>query len=333
MKYGLPYQGSKSVIADKIVELFPPAEHFYDVFAGGCAITHAALLSGKFKTVHFNDLNDSVVLFKDAMEGNIPDGSKWISREEFKELKDSDPYVRLVWSFGNNQRDYLYSVALEPYKKAVHDMVFAKSPNEIRLKFKDVCRLIPDVIANKGKEGGGYLDALITHASLQQHNRTAAISSTFKTQAGLSAKNDESESNTLKRETPPINGGGYVMSLSDYRDIEILPNSVIYADPPYKGTREYRDWSFDHEAFYDWVRKQEALTFVSEYQMPDDFIPVLTLTRRSTFSAQNKTLKKTENVYIHESQIELFKQLTNNEPPHTKHHSSSKRETDDAPVP
>lgn len=139
-KYGLPYQGSKNKLAQRIVVLLPPATHLYDVFAGGCAITHAALLSGKFKEVHANDITDSVKLFEDALNGKYENESRWISREDFYRLKDSDPYVRIVWSFGNNQRDYLYSREIEPYKKAVHEMLYAPTPNERRLKFKAVIR-------------------------------------------------------------------------------------------------------------------------------------------------------------------------------------------------
>lgn len=139
-KYGLPYQGSKSKLAERIVALLPPATHLCDIFAGGCAITHAALLSGKFKEIHANDISDSVTLFEDALNGKYKNESRWISREDFFRLKDSDPYVRIVWSFGNNQRDYLYSREIEPYKKAVHEMLYAATPNERRLKFKTVIR-------------------------------------------------------------------------------------------------------------------------------------------------------------------------------------------------
>ena len=103
-------------------------------------MTHAALLSGKFKEVHANDITDSVTLFEDALNGKYENESRWISREDFFRLKDSDPYVRIVWSFGNNQRNYLYSREIEPYKKAVHEMLYAATPNERRLKFKAVIR-------------------------------------------------------------------------------------------------------------------------------------------------------------------------------------------------
>ena len=42
-RYGVPYLGSKSRIATWVVEHLPSAETFVDLFAGGCAVTHAAL--------------------------------------------------------------------------------------------------------------------------------------------------------------------------------------------------------------------------------------------------------------------------------------------------
>ena len=81
-----------------------------------------------------------MTLFKDAIDGKYENESRWISREDFYRLKDSDPFVRIVWSFGNNGCNYLYSREIEPYKKAVHEMLYASTPNERRLKFKAVIR-------------------------------------------------------------------------------------------------------------------------------------------------------------------------------------------------
>lgn len=151
MRYGLPYCGSKSKLAERIVSLLPSATHLFDIFCGGGSITHCALLSGKWKCVHFSDISNSVELLRDCFEGNIPDGSEWISRADFFARKDKEPMIRLLWSFGNNQRQYLYSKEIEPYKKAVHEMIFAPTPNERRLKFREVCKLIPSVLGlNEG---------------------------------------------------------------------------------------------------------------------------------------------------------------------------------------
>lgn len=51
MNYGLPYKGSKAKLADRILDLMPSARNFYDLFAGGMAVTHAALIRNKFKSV------------------------------------------------------------------------------------------------------------------------------------------------------------------------------------------------------------------------------------------------------------------------------------------
>lgn len=137
MNYGLPYKGCKNKIAKEIVEFLPEAEHFYDLFAGGCAMTHAAMLSGKWQTFTINDIDDGIVtLFLDAVAGKYSTENRWISRETFELLKDSDPYIKYCWSFGNNGRDYMYSRQLEPFKKLLHEMFFAKTPHDARLVWR-----------------------------------------------------------------------------------------------------------------------------------------------------------------------------------------------------
>ena len=49
MRYGLPYKGSKNAIAEWIVTELPYSKCFVDLFCGGGAVTHRALLSGKYK--------------------------------------------------------------------------------------------------------------------------------------------------------------------------------------------------------------------------------------------------------------------------------------------
>lgn len=125
MKYGLPYKGSKNKLAERLVHLLPKRTHLVDLFCGGCAVSHAALLMGKYEHIHINDINWMCpTLFIDALNGKYNDENRWISREDFFRLKDTDPYVAVVWSFGNNFRDYLYSKEIEPLKKAIHYAMF-----------------------------------------------------------------------------------------------------------------------------------------------------------------------------------------------------------------
>ena len=104
MNYGVPYKGSKNQIAEKLCDQIPSAEVFVDLFAGGCAVTHRMLLLGRYRRYIANDLDgQGVTLFRDAINGKYHDETRWITREEFHAKKATDPYISLVWSFGNNQ--------------------------------------------------------------------------------------------------------------------------------------------------------------------------------------------------------------------------------------
>jgi hypothetical protein len=85
-------------------------------------------------------------------------------------------------------------------------------------------------------------------------------------------------------------GGGKISSFStDYRNIEIPQDSVIYCDIPYMGTNEYTGVPiFDYEAFYDWAESQVQPLFISSYDMPRDrFRCVAEFKHNSTLSASS----------------------------------------------
>ena len=124
-KYGMPYQGSKTRIADELIAVLPPARHFYDCFGGGGAMTHAAALSGKYEHVHYNEFNPTVAdAFRRALAGDTPDPTRWISRKEFDRLKESDFQTALMWSFGTKGDFYMYAPEREPWHEAVHYAFF-----------------------------------------------------------------------------------------------------------------------------------------------------------------------------------------------------------------
>lgn len=145
MTYGLPYKGSKSKIADKIVGLFPQRKRLYDLFCGGGAITHYALATHKFEEVFMNDVNWMCpTLFKNCLDGMYENEDRWISREEFDELKHTDPYVAFVWSFGNNLRDYIYGKEIESFKKALHWVLYYRDNSlisEMGYDLSHVCQI------------------------------------------------------------------------------------------------------------------------------------------------------------------------------------------------
>ena len=143
--YGFPYKGSKNRLAEKIVKLFPDAENFYDLFCGGCAITHRALIENRWKNYVINDFDSRCPkLFFDAINGKFKNEKRWISREDFYKMKDDDGYVDFCWSFGNNGNCYLYSKEIEPYKKALHFARFYKDFSlfeKMGIKLKSASRI------------------------------------------------------------------------------------------------------------------------------------------------------------------------------------------------
>lgn len=68
-------------------------------------------------------------------------------------------------------------------------------------------------------------------------------------------------------------------------------NSIIYCDPPYRGTTSYKTNSFPYEKFYNWCREMKLkgnTIFVSEYNMPDDFIEVWKGEIKTNFASSRK---------------------------------------------
>ena len=58
-----------------------------------------------------------------------------------------------------------------------------------------------------------------------------------------------------------------------YTKLVYPPNSFIYLDPPYQGTKKYRN-NFDSYEFWRWCRMMKKMghtLLISEYNAPDDF--------------------------------------------------------------
>ena len=262
----IPYKGSKSQIAAKIMEILPPGDVFVDLFAGGGAMTTAAVLSHKYKRFVMNDMEPGLTqLYVDAVHGKYHDEKRWISREDFFRLRDAEPYVRFCWSFGNNGRNYLYGKPIEPLKKALH---YASV-------FGDYSLL----------HGMGIYPPITGKPDM--FDRCRDLKRWFKKNIG------RCDLQSLER----------LQSLqTSYTNVEIPHGAVVYCDPPYKGTDGYgKDKAaFDHATFYEWLRSRPFPVWVSEYSMPDDFVAVWGCRKRSTLSAKKISLVKMEKVFVQE---------------------------------
>lgn len=216
MRYGVPYRGSKNKIAQWVISNLPAGDTLIDLFAGGCAVTHAALLSGKWNHIVANDIGDAPQLFMDAVHGKYANEKRWISREDFHRLKDSDPYVSLCWSFGNNRRDYLYSKEIEPWKKALHYARVFGDTSLLREFGIDSNGSSKDIKSNNKEYKRLYSQWL---GSRVKHKRFYDLEHFARLQ------NLEG----LQRLERLQNLEGLQM---DYRNVQIPSNAVVYADPP-----------------------------------------------------------------------------------------------------
>ena len=142
--YGIPYQGSKSGIAEDIIAHLPSGKRLIDLFGGGFAISHCALLSYKWKQVVYNDINPLLPkLIQNAIDGKYNYKNfkpQWISRDDFLRLKDTDGYIKTCWSFGNDGESYLYGKDIEEYKHQGHDFCVSGTPIS-DLKYRNTWRL------------------------------------------------------------------------------------------------------------------------------------------------------------------------------------------------
>jgi DNA adenine methylase len=96
--------------------------------------------------------------------------------------------------------------------------------------------------------------------------------------------------NSIMEQLPKIKDV-YFTNLN-YWEMDIPDNSIIYCDPPYEGTTNYKD-SFDFEKYWNWVRKMNFLGFeiyCSEYNAPPDFECIWEKPMNVTLSIQEKKI-------------------------------------------
>ena len=258
MRYGLSYIGSKNAIAEWVINLLPEGDILCDLFCGGCAITHCALLQNKYKKIIINDINDQLPkFFVECINGlhTVEKHTEWVSREKFFAEKESDILIKLLWSFGNNGCDYLYGRNIEEYKRSLHECVFEANGEKLKPygydikvdKNKKIYDRYIDVrkqIKEKTKERSlTSLESLERLESLQRLQSLQRLESKIETYSG------------------------------DYQDVKIPEGAIIYCDIPYTCSDRKARYGvhFDYNRFYKWANEQENI-FISEYDMPNNFI-------------------------------------------------------------
>lgn len=316
--YGLPYTGSKSRIAHWVVDHLPRGRVLIDAFAGGCAITHRALLSNKWQTLIANDINGKYPqLFLDAIHGRYRDEKRWISREDFERLKLQDAFVACCWSFGNNLRDYMYSRVIEPYKRALHYAIVFNDFAPMQELMPEVAQAVLEAIQWQQnihdrrvtaqnvivKTLKRLTDDNCAHPIIQSNPLYRSIRHSQKDAHSLQSLQSLNSLESLERlERLQSLERLRVTSLS-YDEIDIPDDAVVYCDPPYHAGKktfyERTAAAFDHCAFYDWcvrVSKTNPI-FISEYSIEDDRFEVVAEKQKLTSMSSKKTFNVTERIY------------------------------------
>lgn len=105
--FGLPYMGSKNETAENIVSTFPRSRRLLDLFGGGASVTHAALVSGRFEQVVYNDLDPLIVDMLNRLKDEPLAPLRFVDRVEFKERYAVDPMVFFCWKYPGARPEYI----------------------------------------------------------------------------------------------------------------------------------------------------------------------------------------------------------------------------------
>lgn len=299
----IPYLGSKRKIADNIVNVIINScnkfDTVVDLFCGGFAISEVFLNKG-YKVVA-NDKNEYVIaLLHEVLYNKLDEDiiTQWISKEFFLDVINNPSkfpnwfvgFVSCIWSFGNNQKGYLYGKNNEQLKKYAHDLIIYKNKNTIQ-------NYIP-------KE---FINNIIKHNTWKKRKKNY-----YKIIKIL--KNRKLELQHLKQIERLQHLERLQLTNLNYDEVNIPNNAIIYCDPPYFKKAEYKINNFDHSKFWNFVRNKskENLIFVSEYIAPKDFICIFEIKRKSTLCINNQSHNNqpTEKLFIHKDNYDKINKLT-----------------------
>ena len=290
---GIPYMGSKRKLAIDILQFItrrhPDLTDFYDLFGGGGSVSFTAIANcGDNMTVHYNELNSHIYHLVEYLKTHKelePKFFEWVTREEFfKQCSRTDAdwysgFVMSCWSFGNKQSSYIYGADIEEIKRLGHEVVVnccAESMAKLNIE-------IPNLFDIKGiqKRRTVFCDYIekLTKSRFDMQNLESLVFI-----------------ESLARLQNLQNLQNLQITNKSYENVIITGNNpVIYCDIPYKGTGEYKERGFNHDAFYDWAAACTYPVYISEYDAP--FQQVYAFTHRSSLSATNNKKKIIEKIF------------------------------------
>ena len=303
MAYGLPYIGSKNIIARELLEQMPLRDYFVDLFAGGGAMWQAAAESRKYSRFIVNEYNELQFDFlRDCAAGIYNECNYWVSSIDFLRNTSKSKFLQCVWSFGGTDDSYFCASVLEEWEEALfHAYEFGDYSLFKNIGFDGVNVYIEDIKRRPKWYKRKYmehkdLDANSKDFIILKEKREFHACPPHRRLQRLRAFRKQCERMDIVRKTD--------FSSKSYDEVEIPENSLIYCDPPYINTTGY-GVEFDHARFYDWCRAQKELVLISEYTMPDDFIPIWQKNKKVTLCS-GSAKKAVEKLFIHKRQMPLL---------------------------
>ena len=253
-RYGIPYRGSKSRIAERIVSCFPEGNRFLDAMCGGGAILHCVAESGKFESVAGMEIDPQMAMVLSYVMHGCLDRShdekallEWLPSEEFHRIKSvigiPEGIRTILYSFATNRQDYLYSRDKEPIMRLVHEMACS---DDIEERMATMRKLAPFLKA-------GSLDKIL------RFDIVTRLRSMFETSERMRTAKQNVEVSVKT-------GSALDVPMEFYDGFD-----CIYFDPPYKNTRPYRNERFDFDAFdllLSRLQESGKTVFVSELREP-----------------------------------------------------------------
>ena len=91
-------------------------------------------------------------------------------------------------------------------------------------------------------------------------------------------------------------------SCLDYRDVKLPDGCIVYADPPYNGTKQYGNKVFNSAEFWNYADEvsKTHMMFISELNAPDDYIPIWSKSVTRTLDRnKDNQFKAIEKLFLH----------------------------------
>ena len=319
--FGVLYMGGKNATAENIVSMLPRGRRLLDLFGGGASVTHAALVSGRFEQVVYNDVDPLIVNMLKRLMTEPLSPLRFVSHDEFKERCKVDPMVFFCWKFPNAKLDYVFG----PGKEKLHELIFKLHEEREKgglgeyhfqmamidpqswavdaLEKAGIYNFTPEEIKCAERKILSHSDKIrgLLNTSLKEHGKTVeyciSITKTLKalergdainvSEELLDAINEYKDAvkelqymkdcrKAYKADWADVirlihpracyrrlevfsdclkqNADRITISNREYNAVEVLPDDVIYLDPPYQNTTEYTCGGLDYGALLEWIK-------------------------------------------------------------------------------